>query len=156
MSNNNHPRRVLTPWVSRKRKEREGFDALKASTTTTTTTSAAPKGEPASANKLLAGYLAQEFLTKGTLLGQKWDPARFEAAPIISTVAIESRKPNHHHRAAATTTAGEAVAEPKPTTATRKAAKHPSYDDVARLLKADGTHIAGIVNPKQLSEWLHM
>ncbi|XP_010264996.1 PREDICTED: uncharacterized protein LOC104602843 [Nelumbo nucifera] len=152
MSNNHHhhPRRVLTPGVSRKRKEREGFDAhaLKVSTTTTT----ASKEEPASANKLLAGYLAQEFLRKGTLLGQKWDPARAEATP------IESRKPNpgilnhHHHQQKA----AEAAELKPPTRNAAASVKHPSYDDVARLLKADGTHIAGIVNPKQLAEWLQM
>ncbi|CAO2832213.1 unnamed protein product [Amaranthus hypochondriacus] len=88
---------------------------------------------PNSSNRLLAGYMAHEFLTKGTLFGQKFDPARAEALPV-------------------------SAAEPK-----RKAAVEPgsikpnrSYADVAQLLKADGTHIPGIVNPTQLARWIQM
>ncbi|GAU36792.1 hypothetical protein TSUD_395000 [Trifolium subterraneum] len=87
------PRRVLTPssssTTSNKRKERDDpferpnkpipgpnskilkpdkpISKLGPATTTTTTVPS---------NQLLAGYLAHEFLTKGTLLGQPLDPSK--------------------------------------------------------------------------------
>ncbi|KAL2323410.1 hypothetical protein Fmac_027789 [Flemingia macrophylla] len=74
------PRRVLTPASAaaatnnNKRKERDDpFDRPKP----------IPKllkpdnrPEPKPSNQLLAGYLAHEFLTKGTLLGQPWAPPK--------------------------------------------------------------------------------
>ncbi|XP_027938050.1 uncharacterized protein LOC114192507 isoform X3 [Vigna unguiculata] len=83
------PRRVLTP--TNKRKERDDpFDRPKpipAPPTTKilkpdrpvdpiTATSKAVFVEPKPSNQLLAGYLAHEFLTKGTLLGQPWAPPK--------------------------------------------------------------------------------
>ncbi|KAL5990419.1 hypothetical protein ACLOJK_011319 [Asimina triloba] len=141
MSSNCH--RVLTPGASKKRKEREGLDASKASSQTAAPplSAAAHGAEPElSNNRLLAGYLAHEFLTKGTLFGQKWDPARADAvAPTLGSAAL--RKPIR----------STARMEAKPTPS-----KPQAYDDVARLLKTDGAHIPGIVNPTQLARWLQM
>lgn len=122
----NRAQRVLTPVASRKRKERDSPDAQNAS---------AP--EPAPPNRLLAGYLAHEFLTKGTLLGQRWDPSRAEPQP-----TPDSMKPD----CTPLLPADEASAPKKPL----------AYADVAYLLKTDGAHIPGIVNPTQLARWLHM
>ncbi|KAF2292692.1 hypothetical protein GH714_026890 [Hevea brasiliensis] len=87
------PRRVLT---SNKRKDREGFDSVKPFPPQPTAAKLAKPSipqvgsgkpsDPVSSNHLLAGYLAHEYLTKGTLFGQAWDPARAE------TVAVESNK----------------------------------------------------------------
>ncbi|KAJ6890412.1 hypothetical protein NC651_024041 [Populus alba x Populus x berolinensis] len=72
-----HSRRTLTPGASKKRKEREALSySMKPKSA-----SAQPVSnldEPISSNRLLAGYMAYEFLTEGTLLGQKFDPARAE------------------------------------------------------------------------------
>ncbi|KAK9083121.1 hypothetical protein Scep_029592 [Stephania cephalantha] len=104
-------RSVVTVGASRKRKEREASFA-----------------SGSADNQLLAGYLAHEFLTKGTLLGQKWDPARAEAAP------VSSRTPKARP--------GVVPAE--------------IYADVANLLKNSGAQVPGIVNPTQLTRWLQM
>ncbi|CAH1441300.1 unnamed protein product [Lactuca virosa] len=87
---------MLMPGASRlKRKERESVYPAKRSplapppppqqqqqppqklTQATVASSTASKGikgmEAMSSNRLLAGYMAHEFLTKGTLLGQKFD-----------------------------------------------------------------------------------
>lgn len=72
---------------------------------------------PPAGNRLLAGYLAHEFLTSGTLFGQVWDPSR-SAQPV------------------------------------RKSEPAVVYADVAVLLKGDGAHIPGVVNPTQLARWL--
>ncbi|XP_058101512.1 uncharacterized protein LOC131245814 [Magnolia sinica] len=130
MSSN--PHRVLTPvGASRKRKERDALDAPKASTS-------AAQAEPPPDNRLLAGYLAHEFLTKGTIFGQRWDPAGAEQA---TSLVADSKKPNPT----------SARPDPKATSPKRRA-----YADVAHLLKTDGTHIPGVLNPSQLTRWLQM
>lgn len=111
-----HARQVIA--TSRKRKERDGSDAPPAAKTEPVESGAPPVG-----NRLLAGYLAHEFLTQGTLFGQRWDPA-------------ETKNPDR----------GRAD-EPGPVKA---------YAEVACLLKAEGAHIPGVVNPTQLSRWLQM
>ncbi|XP_021630726.1 uncharacterized protein LOC110628390 [Manihot esculenta] len=141
------PRRVST---SSKRKEREGFDSLKPfpppPPPTTPTKLAKPSiaqvgagkpSDPVPSNKLLAGYLAHEYLTKGTLLGQPWDPARAEE------VAVESKKikPSQIGK--------EEEAEPNKENYKR-------YVEVSSLLKAEGAHISGVVNPSQLARFLQM
>ncbi|KAJ4955943.1 hypothetical protein NE237_012726 [Protea cynaroides] len=163
----NHPRRVLSSGASRKRKERDGLDTLKASTTISTTTIPTAVVEPDQApaqaqaqaqvpsppsNRLLAGYLAHEFLTEGTLFGQKWDPARASAAPITAS------SPTTAAAAAVDTAETKKVANAKngePESA-KKTAAHQSYAAVANLMKMEGIHIPGIVNPTQLSRWLQI
>ncbi|KAK9903643.1 hypothetical protein M0R45_001066 [Rubus argutus] len=86
--------------------------------------------KPAPASGLLAGYLAHEFLTKGTLLGQPWDPT-------------------------ARSTEEEAVTN-QPDGGEAEYGKLESYVQVADLLKTDGSQLAGIVNPTQLARILQL
>uniref|UniRef100_A0A5B6YWF9 Embryo sac development arrest 6 n=1 Tax=Davidia involucrata TaxID=16924 RepID=A0A5B6YWF9_DAVIN len=149
----NHPRRFLTP---NKRKERDHFDvhALKPSTTkiarpsvpiagSTSTPKAA--SEPVSNNQLLAGYLAHEFLTKGTLFGEPWDPARAEAVP-VSVASTDLRKMKSSQKA---------KAEPS-VKAELQMEKYQRYAEVADLLKTDEAHLPGIVNPSQLARFFQL
>lgn len=136
-----HPRRILTPGASRKRKEREALYAIKSSAAPASALAAAPTpspkpSEPLSSNRMLAGYMAYEFLTKGTLFGQKFDPARASAEPLASSSAESKRS--------------KLEAEPS----VKK--EHQSYAEVASVLKTDGAHIPGIVNPTQLARWIQM
>lgn len=151
-----HPRRILTPSASRKRKEMEALYPRKPpappfAAATTTAPFKAPAEPPAApSNRLLAGYMAHEFLTKGTLLGQKWDPARAEALP-VSNGSGEPKRPKP---------AAEAEPSPKGKREQQRE-KHEDCDDeryaeVARLLKEDGAQVAGIVNPTQLARWIQM
>ncbi|MCL7033575.1 hypothetical protein MKW94_023572 [Papaver nudicaule] len=99
-------------------------------------------------NWLLAGYLAHEFLTGGTLLGQKWDPARATANPITP------RSTNNVRRGPTGAAADVKGGGGGPTTPVRPQQK--IYADVAGLLKSsEGAHIEGVVNPTQLAKWLH-
>ncbi|KAJ3689434.1 hypothetical protein LUZ61_018598 [Rhynchospora tenuis] len=86
----------------------------------------APRAEPTAPNRLLAGYLAHEFLTSGTLLGQPWDP-KARSDPVKSLKSGSDPSQGKEKRA---------------------------YSDVALILKTDGAHIPGIVNPTQLAQWL--
>ncbi|XP_010650118.1 uncharacterized protein LOC100242675 [Vitis vinifera] len=144
------PRRILTSGASRKRKEVEGFYANKpcsppapAPAPASPTAATLKAAEPASSNRLLAGYMAYEFLTKGTLFGQKLDPARAEAVPLPSSAAEGKRMKLSQI---------EEAAEPS----ARPAKQHQSYGELASLLKTDGAHIPGIVNPTQLARWIQM
>ena len=130
-------RRILTPGISRKRKEREPIYSFQPSIPVQSSVYSGPKSSslPNCSNRLLAGYMAHEFLTRGTLFGQKFDPARAEAVPIIGSVA-EPRKPG------------------KQETESKK--ENQSYDEVATILKNGGAHIPGIVNPTQLARWIQM
>ncbi|KAB2602323.1 hypothetical protein D8674_003328 [Pyrus ussuriensis x Pyrus communis] len=134
------PRRISTTNASNntnnnnKRKEKEsGFDALQK--TKNLKPAPPPQAKPSQpappTGQLLAGYLAHEFLTKGTLLGQPWDPSRAEPAP--SGVSGSSK----------------IEAEPKLENLER-------YVEVADLLKTEGAHLAGIVNPTQLARILQL
>ncbi|GER48315.1 hypothetical protein STAS_25477 [Striga asiatica] len=155
-----HSRRILTPGASRKRKEREALfpsSSIKPLVPPTavsravsfeipaTTSSKCPEPDyqPLSSNRLVAGYMAHEFLTRGTLFGHKFDPARAEAAPVGP--AAEHRRNNRQSQAQPSVGA-EPGGKPKPQ----------SYGEVANLLKSDGAHIPGIVNPTQLARWIQM
>lgn len=155
------PRRQLTASSgapppstnNNKRKERDdGFDGLKPSHTTSNTSTTnllKPKAdseppdstkkdgsEPPSSslNHLLAGYLAHEFLTKGTIMGQVWDPSRAE------------------ERKGETISQKEGEAEPdKPELRDEKRQR---YVEVAGLLMMDGTHIHRLVNPTEFVQFL--
>ncbi|KAI8003955.1 hypothetical protein LOK49_LG08G02623 [Camellia lanceoleosa] len=152
-----HPRQILTPLESRKRKEREVFYAAKPLappvTAVTTTTKAI---EPASSNRLLAGYMAYEYLTKGTLFGQKWDPARAGAVPVSNSGGQlgESKKTK-----AGQSQSCEAEPRGKVVKQQEKQQQQPHqerYAVVSNLLKEDGAHVPGIVNPTQLARWIQM
>lgn len=159
MSNYTKPDHHHFGVASRKRKVRDtSISAVMANEPTPTPTPTPPtlsKSPVASAaskdnNWLLAGYLAHEFLTSGTLLGQKWDPARAEANPITPRNNI----PNIRGRPTAVGVGGAAGSEAKAVRSQQKI--HSSYTDVSKLLKSDGAHIEGVVNPTQLAKWLHL
>lgn len=128
-----HARPVTPLGASKKRKDRDRSDSPR--------TEVPPKAEPdswvaahraPSSNRLLAGYLANEFLTKGTLFGQRWEPARSEPEKSLETVRPAVRD------------------EPDP------AKTQTAYVEVSHLVKMEGVHIPGIVNPTQLARWLQM
>ncbi|MQL71676.1 hypothetical protein Taro_003999 [Colocasia esculenta] len=143
--NSHHRRHELMPLGGLgKRKDRDVLDAHRGAPVTT-------KPEPAQAtallsgggNRLLAGYLAHEFMTRGTLFGQRWDPAakppapgRQESLPALPPKPQQQQKPR----------------QPEP-----KQEKPPAaYAELAYLLKTDGAHIPGVVNPTQLARLLRM
>lgn len=142
MSHHHHPRRILTPGALRKRKEREIFYSLKLSASAqaaaNSTDSEAVSPEPKCSNRLLAGYMAYEFLTRGTLFGQKFDPARTEAVSLESK-RLKPEVPEQQQQQQATVVK-----------------EHKSFAEVATILKTDGAHIPGIVNPTQLTRWIQM
>jgi hypothetical protein len=89
----------------------------------------APSLAPArggSGNKLLAGHLAHEFLTRGTLLGRRIEPSRGGPAPVAADVRDEEPDPKRR------------------------------YAEVSLLLMTSGAHIPGVVNPTQLGRWLQI
>ncbi|KGN56835.1 hypothetical protein Csa_009887 [Cucumis sativus] len=128
MSFHFHSRGLLSAGPSKKRKE-------------PSTPSASKAGEPSvSSNRLLAGYMAYEFLTKGTLFGRKFDPPRDEATPSAASAAvIQWKKPK---------------SDAAPPEILKKEHQIQSYAEVANILKTTGSHISGIVNPTQLGRWL--
>ncbi|CAM8973597.1 unnamed protein product [Rhodiola kirilowii] len=156
------PRRVATPLappLSHKRKERNHFKpppprygsahAAKSALSAPLSNSAkqarlfdgsafssnpAPSPHPQAAkpncnNLLIAGYMANEFLTKGTILGEQIDPTRAAVVP-----------------------EGSMKTPSRSIQTSRKADER--YAEVASLLKTDGAHISGIVNPTQLVSYL--
>lgn len=141
----NQDRRFLNHALvgpSVKRKERDGFDDPKPKLARLgIPRPGSPAPEPASKNQLLAGYLAHEFLTKGTLFGQPWDPALAEAVP----VSADSRrlKPS-------------GLKDEMSSRAEPQVEKNQRYVEVADLLKTDGAHFPGIVNPTQLARSLQL
>ena len=155
------PRRVLTPssTTSNKRKERDGpFDRPKpipAPTSTkllkpdkptsrlgsepiTSKTTCRKGSEPMPSNQLLAGYLAHEFLTKGSLLGEPWVPPRGKSKDEED--------------------GGEEGGEATEAPCRRPEMKmeRERYVEVTGLLKSGGTHLRGVVNPTQLARFLHL
>lgn len=153
-----HSRKILTPGESRKRKEREVLlsstsprplvpqttvTRAVSGTNTATTSSKGAEQQPLSSNRLLAGYMAYEFLSKGTLFGQNFDPARAEALPVNPA---DSRRNRQWQNQVQPSTEAEPSGKSKPQ----------SYAEVASLLKNDVAHIPGIVNPTQLARWIQM
>ncbi|CAF2116787.1 hypothetical protein Bca4012_097295 [Brassica carinata] len=146
------PRRVQTPD---KRKERDGVISSVVQKPPETSVKKLPPphvvnrppvnsntnksliaAEPVGSNQLiLAGYLSHEFLTNGTLFGEQWDPARAQAG------ATESKKLKRSH-----------ISEP----AEESEPKRKRYVEVANLLRSDGAHLPGIVNPAQLARFLKL
>ncbi|XP_004247749.1 uncharacterized protein [Solanum lycopersicum] len=146
---NYHSRRILTlDESSRKRKDRDTFYSSPRPSNPLTSVSNAnlttsfPKPDPKKKghpphqmpNSVLAGYMAYEYLTKGTLLGQKFDPARPRANAAATPVADPKKRKSSPD-------------EPKPSQ---------NYVEISSLLRSDGTHIPGIVNPTQLGQWIQM
>ncbi|GAA0146153.1 hypothetical protein LIER_06175 [Lithospermum erythrorhizon] len=95
-----------------------------------------PKPSPKpSHNHLLAGYLAHEFLSKGTLFGQTWDPARAEAIPVGGSSRVKQKQKRK-------------IIEVDD--------RYVRYKEVTEILKSEGAHIPGIVNPTQLGRFLQL
>ena len=87
-----------------------------------------PPPPPGGNSKLLAGYLAHEFLRFGTLLGERPPtPSRKESAAARPTPAPA----------------------PAPEPARR-------FAEASMLLMAGGPRIPGVVNPTQLGRWLRI
>lgn len=135
MSQSHNPhnsRRMLPPGNTRKRKHSEA-------------------DKPIPSNRLLAGYLAHEFLTKGTLLGQKFDQGnQYRTENYYDSVvgsAEQQRQSQLYSRAE--------TSDDEPIRAEVRKEEHETYGEVASIVKTDGTHIKGIVNPTQLSKWIH-
>ncbi|KEH42486.1 hypothetical protein MtrunA17_Chr1g0183471 [Medicago truncatula] len=146
------PRRVLTPstkTTSNKRKERDdtslferpkpnipgpGSKLLKLDKPLSKTGSA-----PMPSNQLLAGYLAHEYLTKGTLLGQQWVPGK-----------TKEEDDSGEEGEAATETPCQS------TEMKNRKEERERYVEVTGLLKGGGTHLQGVVNPTQLARFLHL
>ncbi|WCJ24084.1 embryo sac development arrest 6 [Euphorbia peplus] len=129
-----HSRRIMTFGSTRKRKEREAFYSAQLGAKPILKADESSSVHPS--NQLLAGYMAYEYLTKGTLFGQKFEPGRVESVPIaIGGGWMEPKR-------------GKPGAEKKK--------EHKSYDEVASILKTDGAHLPGIVNPTQLARWIQM
>ncbi|KAL3812336.1 hypothetical protein ACJIZ3_013604 [Penstemon smallii] len=152
MSYNSH--KISTPWSSRKRKERDSFysstsskpsvpQAAVSGTNRVSTSSKEAEQQPLSSNRVLAGYMAYEFLTKGTLLGQKFDPARAEAIPVNSP---DSKRNKPSQSQVHVGIEAERIGMSKP---------H-NYAEMANLLKSDGAHIPEVVNPTHLARWIQM
>ncbi|XP_047070614.1 uncharacterized protein LOC124678804 [Lolium rigidum] len=115
-----------------KRKERELQAQLQQMGPTPSPATAKAKAELSTkpvGNKLLAGNLAHEFLTRGTVLGR-----RIEPAPAAPGRRIEP---------------AWQPARPEPEPKRR-------YAEVSWLLMANGAHIPGVVNPTQLAHWLQI
>nr|XP_043610809.1 uncharacterized protein LOC122582480 [Erigeron canadensis] len=155
-----HTPRQLNPIINKKRDETT-FDFLKPSNIYQAklakpfipragTAQAKPfkPARPPSDNKLLAGYLAHEFLNKGTLFGQPWDPARADAVPVSAAArSDEFRKPVKQN-------VGQKgkPSDPKP----GEKRKFDSYAGLSGILMGkDGAYIPGIVNPTQLARFLN-
>ncbi|KAK5784041.1 uncharacterized protein LOC108487512 [Gossypium arboreum] len=147
------PRRVSMPSNNVKRKERDDFDLqhlhlppppAKLPKPAAPLAASQKAARPVFSNQLLAGYLAYEFLTRETLFGQPWDPAQLQQPATDSRRGIkEDAEPSDRSRA------GDFESKPRED-------NHQRYVEVASLLKTDGAHIPGIVNPTQLARFLQM
>ncbi|CAI0386176.1 unnamed protein product [Linum tenue] len=137
------PRRIL---ASNKRKDKE--DTTRDSSKSLVATME-PVVKPATAvigydkftepvgsnNQLLAGYLAHEFLSKGTLFGE---PMRADNCPSPIYVKAKKIKPSMEMERET------------------KAMRSERYLEVSKLLKMEGAHLPGIINPTQLAQFLQM
>nr|XP_011462287.1 PREDICTED: uncharacterized protein LOC105350929 [Fragaria vesca subsp. vesca] len=141
MSYQVHNSRGIPPrGAPRKRKERDdGSEPLGFMRPPSAPTAAKPPTTPpaVSSNRLLAGYMAYEFITRGTLLGQECCSAvPAELRRVVKPVGAEPVKERE-------TGSGEAAVQDR-------------YAEVASILKTEGAHIPGIVNPTQLARWIQM
>ncbi|KAF1860390.1 hypothetical protein Lal_00037730 [Lupinus albus] len=161
------PRRVLTPsGTTNKRKERDdpwpkpitklhkpekpihrpSSEPIKPLSATTSSGEGKAITEPMPSNHLLAGYLAHEYLTKGTLMGQSWAPPRAESGEKLTCKdEVDSMEGG-----AATETPCRRSAEED-----GKVHEKERYAEVAGLLKGGRSHLPGVVNPTHLIRFLH-
>ncbi|PKA54155.1 hypothetical protein AXF42_Ash018165 [Apostasia shenzhenica] len=121
MSNNASP-------FSHKKKPQEQAEASAA------VKGASPSTEPApvpSDNWLLAGYLAHEFLTKGTLFGKRWaaEPAELGSG----SASGKARR------------VGLGSCDPP----------RPAHTDEAYHVITEGVRLRRVFNPSNLAQWQH-
>ncbi|CAI9118117.1 OLC1v1019640C1 [Oldenlandia corymbosa var. corymbosa] len=114
------------------------------------TTPSSIKGSE-SDNRILAGYLAHEFLTKGTLFGEQFEPVRVNPAPRLQSAG---KQPVRRRSEGGGGRSIEMEAEIDKGSAKKMDSR--SYAEVATLFQIPGTHIPGIVNPTQLARWIQM
>ncbi|XP_074556823.1 uncharacterized protein LOC141812713 [Curcuma longa] len=116
-------------------------------------------------NRLLAGFLAHAFLSRGTLLGRRWAPfdgshRRRGACPWRGTRARESRPAAYCPSPGAWPQSRPELAWIPSKGAFEQGLLPPASGAYSQasylLLKAEGTHIPGVVNPTQLARWLQM
>ncbi|CAL9079994.1 unnamed protein product [Musa textilis] len=126
----------------RKRKDREPSDSPRARSP-----SGPDPGRPAPArdNRVLAGCLAHEFLTKGTLFGKRWEPNGSEPDNKMANAGRPGSEDSEPDKERANPIRSPARSKPPM-----------AYAEVSYLLKADGARIPGVVNPTQLARWLQM
>ncbi|XP_065029191.1 uncharacterized protein LOC135652283 [Musa acuminata AAA Group] len=125
--------RAPKPGVLGKRKDREPSDSTRTQSLSKPEphlpdAATAARPTPVGDNRLLAGLLAQEFLTRGTLFGKRWGGG---------TGSDPARPPGGTE---------EGPARPD----------RLGYAEVSYLLKSDAAHIPGVVNPTQLARWLQL
>ncbi|GAB4841054.1 hypothetical protein Ancab_021800 [Ancistrocladus abbreviatus] len=89
-------------------------------------------------SKILGGYLAYEYLTTGTLFGEGYGTVAHAHAEAVKNVSEEPKLAKQIKE--------EKVEE----------RKYKAYVEVANLLKVEGTHLPGIVNPSHLAKYLGM
>lgn len=138
MSQSHNPhnsRRMLPPGSNTRKRKHSEADKL---------------DKPIPSNRLLAGYLAHEFLTKGTLLGQKFDHRNLNRTETDFDSVVGSAE---QQRQSQFYSGAKASDEELGRAGVRK--EHETYGEVTNIVKTDGTHIKGIVNPTQLSRWIH-
>ncbi|KAK4744584.1 hypothetical protein SAY87_010896 [Trapa incisa] len=132
---NHHSQRILAPGTLRKRKEREpmlsGAEVDAARKPAGPTAPAEASSHPEFDNRILASYMAYEFLTRGTLLGQKLNNGRTEADRV-------------------------SLPGPSSETHTNEIKESRSYTELACILKMEGVHIPMIINPTELAGWIQM
>ncbi|XP_062080067.1 uncharacterized protein LOC133784809 [Humulus lupulus] len=135
------PRRVLTASSKKRELEVDAIQLLPSNTKKQKPAHSQLVGAAASSSHLLAGYLAHEFLTKGTLFGQPWEAARAETAVDLAPKPAEEEK--------------KLQAEPREG-AEPRLEKFRRYVALADLIRGDGAHLPGIVNPTQLARFLQL
>jgi hypothetical protein len=113
---------------------------LKSFASITTTTSDTKGYEPVSPNMLLAGYLAYEFLSKGTLMGK----------PFVSSEGQTKEEENSDGGEE-----GEAT-EASPSQRPEMKTKMEMYVGVMEMLMGGEIHLQGVVNPTQIACLLDM
>ncbi|CAI0385813.1 unnamed protein product [Linum tenue] len=96
-------------------------------------------------NQLLAGYLAHEFLSKGTLFGE---PMRADNCPSPIYVKAKKIKPSMERETKAMVKSEQNIED--------IGKRSERYLEVSKLLKMEGAHLPGIINPTQLAQFLQM
>jgi hypothetical protein len=128
---------------------REMCHMLKSFASTTITTTSDTKGyEPISPNKLLAGYLAYEFLTKGTLMGKPFVSSEGQTKEEVNSDDGEEENGNGGEEGEAT----KAMSSQRPKMKT----KMEMYVGIMEMLMSGEIHLQGVVNPTQIARFLDM